>query len=434
MRNVAKRGQSRARRVEASWALVGCAALALASACGGSSIVDLPPLSLDAALDGVVKADTGAAHHDARPVDAEGRDVSSMHDGGSRPDTGFDAPEPADTGTDSGLPTDAGEPHDAHHDGTSHDAAKDGHDEDGGSDSGTPHDSGPKDTGPTCTTGTAACSSASTCTQPTNPCEVATCVNDCCGTASAPADTRCGAGTTSGVCNGSGTCVGCLTQANCPNPPACELAVCNADTCGTTPVASGTSCSQGTGTVCNGTGQCVECLVVGDCPTAPACNVASCTFGSCTTRPSQRGDSCSEGNDTICDGLGKCVECIAPANCATPPVCEMSTCNNEACGTSPSPSGSACGGEPGTCDGNGDCQQLACTLPSDCPPPASDCILPTCVGSICGTSDAPLGTTCTDNNGRVCDNDGTCVQCNTSMDCPAQGGGLGQICFDGTCF
>jgi hypothetical protein len=50
-----------------------------------------------------------------------------------------------------------------------------------------------------------------------------------------------------------------------------------------------------------------------------------------------------------------------------------------------------------------------CTSPAECPKTGSACIVATCSMGMCGTSDAPASTPCSDHGGNVCDDSGQCV-------------------------
>src|SRR5580704_1830915 len=94
---------------------------------------------------------------------------------------------------------------------------------------------------------------------------------------------------------------------------------------------------------------------------------------------------------------------------ATGTVCITVSCGTDmTCTNTNASAGTACTDNSGTvCDGNGKC--VACVMGSDCPPQATKCVTNTCTTNVCGTADATLGTTCTDNNGSVCTATGTCV-------------------------
>jgi hypothetical protein len=404
--------------------LVACLTLLtlFVAACGGNALVEITPLG-DGGGDALVSRTDGKG-------DEKGDGSAARHDSGS---SKGDSSTHADTGTppeDTGIP-DVTSPHDVTVPDTGTDTGIDTGTtpKDSGKDVGTSHDTG-VDTGPVCSNGVA-CSSATTCTTPSNPCEVAICEQECCGIANASAGVACTSGNTHGVCNGNGECVACLQASDC-TPPTCFTATCTQGTCVNVPAGSGTMC---TGTnpddkVCNGTGQCVECTNAGQCPTPPECMTAACGLGTCTTHPSQAETACAGGD--VCDGTGNCVECDQGGDCPDAPVCQTATCTNHTCGTSDVAAGTNCGpDQPGTCDGHGSCTVIACTDPSTCPVPSNPCLDATCIHEGCSTGDAPQGTACTDPanmNAKVCDGTGRCVQCNTMMDCAAN-----QFCILGAC-
>jgi hypothetical protein len=71
----------------------------------------------------------------------------------------------------------------------------------------------------------------------------------------------------------------------------------------------------------------------------------------------------------------------------------------------------------------------ACASPTDCPAPMTECIKPTCDGNVCGTVNTSNTKDCTDNGGRICDGNGSCVQCNEAANCPP----LPTLCVTNTC-
>ncbi len=84
----------------------------------------------------------------------------------------------------------------------------------------------------------------------------------------------------------------------------------------------------------------------------------------------------------------------------------------------------------------------SCMSPSTCPTQATACIVNTCSMGCCGTTNASVGTDCTDNGGVVCNGNGSCVanHCadgvkdadETGVDCGgAQCDGLGDTCGTG---
>ena len=129
------------------------------------------------------------------------------------------------------------------------------------------------------------------------------------------------------------------------------------------------------------------------------------------------------------DDGGPAPSCTIPADCPDPPNdCVVPTCTGGSCGTSNVVAGTVCTSSGGrACDGKGNC--AACVVVDDCPRFVSACTVSTCTSSMCGSASAPKGTVCTDNGGRLCDGTGTCVECVAPTDCPAQT----TVCKINTC-
>jgi hypothetical protein len=72
-------------------------------------------------------------------------------------------------------------------------------------------------------------------------------------------------------------------------------------------------------------------------------------------------------------------------------------------------------------------------IADNCPAQTTACLTNTCELGCCGTSDAPKGTKCTDNDGSVCNATGTCVECNSVSDCTSTTCNTATACDDGTC-
>ena len=157
------------------------------------------------------------------------------------------------------------------------------------------------------------------------------------------------------------------------------------------------------------------CAQVAECPApATACVLATCQGGCCGTISAAKATGCKEdGGGKLCDGNGACVACLAPTDCPTPTEkCLVAACDATAhtCGTAPTAMGTACAENGGKlCDDKGAC--VVCLAPTDCPVPATKCLIATCdaTAHTCGTTPAALGATCTDNGGVVCDGTGVCV-------------------------
>jgi hypothetical protein len=75
----------------------------------------------------------------------------------------------------------------------------------------------------------------------------------------------------------------------------------------------------------------------------------------------------------------------------------------------------------------------ACTSPADCPPPGTACVTVACADATCTTTNAMLGTLCSDDGGVVCDGEGTCVGCNFTSDCTGSDICAMSKCVSATC-
>ncbi|OIP41192.1 MAG: hypothetical protein AUK47_06810 [Deltaproteobacteria bacterium CG2_30_63_29] len=96
----------------------------------------------------------------------------------------------------------------------------------------------------------------------------------------------------------------CGFAVDCPQPSnVCEVATCIEAQCGTSAAPSRTSCAAGSGTVCDGNGVCVQCLVVDDCVPGELCDGHQCV-------PPECGNGKHDGDETDADcGGGACAPC-----------------------------------------------------------------------------------------------------------------------------
>ena len=126
---------------------------------------------------------------------------------------------------------------------------------------------------------------------------------------------------------------------------------------------------------------------------------------------------------------GPVVSCTTASDCpAAPNDCVVATCDGATCASTNVKAGTTCTSDGGrACDGNGKC--AACAVPDDCPRWLTACTQNACTANACGAVSAPASTGCTDNGGRLCDGAGTCVACVAPADCPAQT----TVCKTNTC-
>jgi hypothetical protein len=168
-------------------------------------------------------------------------------------------------------------------------------------------------------------------------------------------------------------------------------------------------------------------------------------------------DANNQGDGGQGDGALTCAtgpSCHVASDCpASATACVTDTCTSGCCGTVNATAGAACSDNGGKlCDGAGTC--VACLEATDCPAQASLCKVNACDAAVhtCGTTDAPAGTTCTDNGGTTCNATGTCVAshcadgilddgetdvdcggtcgatCNTSAKCTVGGDCVSKVC------
>jgi hypothetical protein len=259
----------------------------------------------------------------------------------------------------------------------------------------------------------------------------------------------------SNLCVG-GNCVACQLASDCPTPPTCQVASCDAGVCSNVAATSGTSCTSGSyNWVCNGNSSCVPCTTyvaggnhVGYVPDATQCTVGGyrCYTGRCLSgctgvnashlcpecyAPLVSGSpancSCQPvANETVCSNgrlcySGVCSQCTRPADCPTL-TCRTTECVDGQCAYTIPVNGTSCG--TGLACYGGNCWQ--CAHASDCPDNV-ECRVPSCNATHqCSYhTNAANRTLC--NVGAWYCYSGTCRECGLATDCPT------QICHDGTC-
>jgi hypothetical protein len=92
-------------------------------------------------------------------------------------------------------------------------------------------------------------------------------------------------------CDGNG---GVMVVADPADPPAasgpCFSGTCTGTTPGQTPLASGATCSVGSGVECDGAGNCVQCLTGAQCPSS-VCSVGVCQTATCSDGVQNEGET-----------------------------------------------------------------------------------------------------------------------------------------------
>jgi hypothetical protein len=262
-----------------------------------------------------------------------------------------------------------------------------------------------------------------------NDCTVDACDGDAPAFTNKPKDDACGAQLDL-FCDGEGKCVGCNDPAQCAGEDDdCKTRTCAAGVCGVdyeadqTPVTAQTDgdCQLA---VCDGAGNTVAAIEDGDVPVdQTTCTDDQCSNGVPSNPAVMTGTACMEGMGQVCDGMGTCVECNAPTDCGTDNVCTTYTCTSNVCGVDYAMSGTS---PMGTMQTAGDCKKNVCdgmgnTIAQpetmDLPVDNNTCTNDVCMGATPSNPAVQTGTTCNQNNGKVCSSVGTCVACNVAGDC-----------------
>jgi hypothetical protein len=265
---------------------------------------------------------------------------------------------------------------------------------------------------------------------------------------------------------------------------ACTMDLCSAGVASHPAEPGGTACAQDGGALCDGAGRCVQCLAASDCPGSDTeCSTRSCAAGVCGVTfaphatpldeqvagdcrqaicdgaggttvaalaadvPSDDGnpctsETCSGGlpshpavvNGTVCTGPnggafcngGQCAQCALATDCpGSDGECQHRTCNAGICGVS-----YELPATPVAAQTSGDCNERVCdgaggvaTVPLDTDLPPDDANA--CTDRLCdgGTALAPAsaaGAACAQDQGKVCDGAGACVECNVGADCASR--------------
>lgn len=213
------------------------------------------------------------------------------------------------------------------------------------------------------------CATAADCAAPTGECQIATCVNGTCGTASAPDGTatemQAASDCKKRVCRGGTPVIENDDTDVASDGNDCTLDGCSAGTPTTAPKAQGSACSNADGRVCDQAGHCVACNVDGDCaaPT-PLCDAASHTC-----MPFDCSNHRRDGSETDIDCGGTCPPCEPLAHCAVPEDCKSRVCSGGIC-NAPTCTDSTRNGLETDVDCGGSCPKCGpakgCNLGSDC--------------------------------------------------------------------
>lgn len=169
----------------------------------------------------------------------------------------------------------------------------------------------------------------------------------------------------------SGGTGGCDGPEDCPEPPECHLATCEAGVCGEDLAPAGNPCQAG---VCDGLGACVECLAEIDCPQGQICLDAQCVAPSCA-------DGLHNGQETDIDcGGPSCPPCGPGGDCQTGSDCVSGVCTGGACQAPSCNDGVKNGQETDVDCGGPTCPK--CQTGDDCQAD-SDCAGGVCQAGVC---------------------------------------------------
>jgi hypothetical protein len=237
-------------------------------------------------------------------------------------------------------------------------------------------------------------------------------------------------------CSAAGACVQCNAPTQCPGTDnACQTRTCASNVCGLDLQPLGTViASQTTGDCqenqCDGAGAIVSVAKNTD---LPADDGFECTSEACVAgvplHPNEPADtSCTQAGGSFCNGAGACVQCNTAPQCGTDTECVTFACsvvgacssNNTAAGfvTSSQTTGDC---KENQCDGAG---AIAPTnKDTDLPVDGNQCTDDVCTAGVPTNPSFPLGTTCSQSGGTVCNGTGTCVvQPSVTSTTPADGG------------
>jgi len=255
-----------------------------------------------------------------------------------------------------------------------------------------------------------------------------------------------GVACTGGVCSGGGTCVQCTSPGTCPGiDNECGSRTCSAGKCGMNLVPKGQATAIQTPgdckeSRCNGAGAVESVALDSDIGyDTNDCTQDVCSAGVLSHPFAAASSSCSQNGGTACDGAGVCVQCAVAADCGTGNTdCMKFTCTAHKCGIA-----NTAAGTPTSNQIPGDCRQYQCdgagnivsiVLPSDVPNDENTCTNDTCKDGLPTFTGVGAGTACTQNGGKWCDGNGSCVECANATTCPGTDTECQvRMCSNGAC-
>lgn len=313
------------------------------------------------------------------------------------------------------------------------------------------------------------CDTPADCPGDSTDCQTITCEDGICGAVAAqsgtPTTQQTAGDCQKDVCDGQGGTTTANDNLDLPDDGnQCTANICTDGTPSNPPLPLGTECNQNGGVICDGNGACVKQKLLGSaCSASVECSSGFCADGvccdsacdstcrACTAELKGTGsdgvcgivepgtDPHGECPDTsVCNDVGECSGCLDASSCpGETSECQQPTCDNGVCGTSYTPAFTPISNQVA-----GDCKALVCdgaggvmSVNDDADVPTGDtnCILSSCSNGVPIQITAQPGTSCNDNGGSVCNDQGVCVGCNASTDCPVTSECETATCVDGQC-
>src|SRR5262249_6379936 len=134
---------------------------------------------------------------------------------------------------------------------------------------------------------------------------------------------------------------------------------------------------------------------------------------------------CGQNGSLFCNDAGQCVGCVDKNDCSGQDTeCQTRTCIARTCGFDFAPQGT-----PLASQVDGDCQVAQCDgnganenaeENADIPVEGETCTGDVCNAGVPSTPSEPVGTSCSEGSGVVCDGSGNCAECLAPGDCPGQ--------------
>ncbi len=151
---------------------------------------------------------------------------------------------------------------------------------------------------------------------------------------------------------------------------------------------------------------------------------------------SDQGGAGGAGGSGGMGGAGGETECMQPSDCGVDTVCVMHACMNGSCVPSYAKVGTLWDTQtPGDCKRrvcNGQGTVIEQSDESDVQDDFNDCTLDQCTNGLPESIPYSAGTVCSSNGGKVCNQNGECVQCLVASDC-ASNLCMSNVCVAATC-